>query len=236
MQSTSGRGVTGKHTLRGAWVVVLLLLAAATGSARADESGDAGTSGVTLEWTAPGDDEYRGEATRYDLRYSLGPISAQNFDLAVPVPDVPPPADAGTRQRARVLGLQPNRVYYFALKSVDDAGNWSLVSNVALKTAPDPTHASARLPVSLSPPYPSPARNYVRFEFTLPRDMIVHINLIDIGGRQVKTLAEGHYPAGTSVMQWDMINELGAKIGVGQYWLLGQLGETTFTHRLTVIP
>jgi hypothetical protein len=220
-------------TMRGALVAACLALAIAAGLARADS---AATSSVTLVWTAPGDDGYEGQAARYDLRYSLSPITEQNFDRATAVPLAVRPAAAGIRQRTRVEGLQSNRAYYFALKSVDDAGNWSLISNVTYLTAPDPNIATSQFPISLSAPYPSPARDYMRCEMTLPRTMVVHVNLIDIGGRQVKTLAEGHYPAGTSMIAWDLVNGNGARLAVGQYWLVGVLGDQRFTRRVTVIP
>lgn len=223
-------------TMRGAFAAACLFLVCSAVPARAGDASGAGTSSVTLEWTAPGDDGYVGRAARYDLRYSLTPILPETFDQATPYTVVVRPAAAGTRQQTRVTGLQSGRVYYFALKSVDDSGNWSLISNVAYKTAPDPTTQPSQFPVFLAPPYPSPARGYVRLEMTLPRETIVHVNLIDIGGRQVKTLAEGRYPAGTSVIQWDMVKEDGVRLGVGQYWLLGVLGGERFTHRLTVIP
>jgi hypothetical protein len=207
-----------------------------SGPAAADPAGEVGTSSVTLEWTAPGDDGYVGQASRYDLRYSLSPIDAQNFSQATPYPVVARPAAAGSRQSSRVFGLLPSHVYYFALKSVDDSGNWSLISNVAYRTAPDPTSVPSLFTVALSPPSPSPARNYMRFELTLPREAIVHVNLIDIAGRQVKTLAEGRYPAGTSVIQWDLVNGDGVRLERGQYWLLGELDGRRFTHRVTVIP
>lgn len=232
-ESTHGRGVTRMDTVRGAWIGASLLIATLAGPALASGTG---TSSVTVEWTAPGDDGYQGEAARYDLRYSLTPISPQNFDVATPAPLVPAPAPAGTRQSTKVVGLEPNRVYYFALKSVDDSGNWSLLSNVAYKTAPDPTRAPSQFSVALSPPYPSPARNNIRFELTLPREANVQVYVMDIGGRLVQWLAAGHYPAGTSVLQWNLITEKGARLDVGQYWLRGILGESSFTHRLTVMP
>ena len=44
---------------------------------------------VTLRWTATGDDGTSGTATQYDLRYSLAPITAQNFTSASAIPGVP---------------------------------------------------------------------------------------------------------------------------------------------------
>jgi hypothetical protein len=40
------------------------------------------------------------------------------------------PDSAGTDQICVVLSLQPSTKYYFGLKTVDEAGNWSVLSNV----------------------------------------------------------------------------------------------------------
>jgi hypothetical protein len=234
MEPTNGVNVTTMDTRLGTWIATCLLVLGAASGAAAGQMSGSGMSGVTLEWTAPGDDGYQGEATGYDLRYSFSPISEQNFDQATRASGVPEPAPAGTRQSARIVGLESSRVYYFALKSVDDAGNWSLLSNVTFKTAPDPTTSHSLFPLSISPPFPSPARDHIRIEMTLPRDMVVHVNVIDVCGRQVQTLAEGHYPAGNTELQWNLLSERGVRL-VGQYWILGELGGASFTHRLTVV-
>ena len=95
---------------------------------------------VPLTWTAPGDDSLTGTATRYDLRYSTAAITASNFATATAWTGVPTPAAAGTSQSAVITGLQPATTYWFAIKTVDDAGNWSGVSNIISRTtlaAPD---------------------------------------------------------------------------------------------------
>ena len=92
---------------------------------------------ATLTWTTPGDDSLSGTATQFDIRYSNSPITAANFSGATRwTTGVPAPAAAGTRQSTVVTGLTPTATYYFAMKTVDDAGNWSGLSNVASKTLP----------------------------------------------------------------------------------------------------
>jgi subtilisin family serine protease/PKD repeat protein len=86
---------------------------------------------VTLGWTAPGDDGTIGSATAYDLRYSTAPIDDGNFAGATPVANLLKPSPAGTAQTLEVSGLAPGTQYYFALKSIDDVGNASGLSNVA---------------------------------------------------------------------------------------------------------
>jgi phosphodiesterase/alkaline phosphatase D-like protein len=95
---------------------------------------------VTLTWTTPGDDSLIGNATQFDLRYSTSPITAANFASATQFTGMPTPGTPGTVQNVTVTGLNPGTLYYFNIKTADDAGNWSLISNTASKTtaaAPD---------------------------------------------------------------------------------------------------
>ena len=85
---------------------------------------------VLVRWSAPGDDGSAGTATNYDLRVSESPITAGNFNQALQVPGMPAPLPSGTSQRVTVLGLTRGRTYYFAIRTVDNNGNWSVLSNV----------------------------------------------------------------------------------------------------------
>src|SRR5262245_13751548 len=79
---------------------------------------------ATLQWTAPGDHGPNGRARTYQIRYSTQPITSASFDRATMVTTAPRPAPAGSRETLTVEGLAPDTRYYFALKSMDDAGNW----------------------------------------------------------------------------------------------------------------
>jgi len=89
---------------------------------------------ITLEWTAPGDDGNTGQARSYDLRYSASPIDNNNFNAATKVLNLPQPSLAGTKQTAIVGGLNSGSTYYFALKTSDELGNISEISNTASGT------------------------------------------------------------------------------------------------------
>jgi len=91
---------------------------------------------IQVTWTAPGDDGSVGTATSYDLRYSTAAITASNFGSATRWNSTPTPAAAGTSQSVTVTGLTPITTYYFAIKTVDDAGNWSGISNIISKATP----------------------------------------------------------------------------------------------------
>jgi len=104
---------------------------------------------VTVTWTAPGDDGTIGRASGYDLRISEFPIDGSNFNSALQVPGVPAPQSAGAAQRIVVRGLSRTKVYYFSIRTVDDNGNWSGLSNLErwdwnFDTAPPAAPRNAR--------------------------------------------------------------------------------------------
>lgn len=88
---------------------------------------------VTLTWTAPSDPG-NGSATLYDIRYSLAPITEDNFDEAIQLVSPPLPQPAGSTETVTINGLTPGTTYYFAVKSADFFGNFSAISNVVEQT------------------------------------------------------------------------------------------------------
>ena len=93
------------------------------------------TGEINLSWTAPGDDGYSGTVSRYTLRYSSNPIDDNNWASAINVVNEPDPLSSNTIQGMTVSGLTPGQKYYFAIKSVDDSGNISALSNSTYATA-----------------------------------------------------------------------------------------------------
>jgi len=91
---------------------------------------------MRLSWTAPGDDGDTGVAAQYDIRMSPNDLNEDNFDSGDPVDGAPIPSMAGSLERLDVTDLDPETTYCFALKTVDDANNWSNMSNAACATTP----------------------------------------------------------------------------------------------------
>jgi len=104
---------------------------------------------ITVRWTAPGDDGDVGTAASYDMRWSAVAPDTTNavafaawFTTATSVPNMPAPALAGTPQSvvvAPVGGFAAGVTYYFVIRTRDEAGNVSLLSNVAHKPLADVT-------------------------------------------------------------------------------------------------
>ena len=113
---------------RWAMVVVgflLLLLAPVLAHAQGG-----GSDTLQLVWAAPGDDGPVGAATAYEVRVSTALITLGNWSASNVVGPAPAPLGSGRRQGLTVRGLSTDTTYYFAMRTVDDAGNWSGLSNV----------------------------------------------------------------------------------------------------------
>jgi subtilisin family serine protease len=85
---------------------------------------------MTLSWYAPGDDGLSGTAASYDVRFSTSEIDAGNWAAATRALGEPLPQVAGSVQTFTVSGLQAGTTYYFGLKTRDNVGNESGLSNV----------------------------------------------------------------------------------------------------------
>jgi hypothetical protein len=189
----------------------------------------------TVFWTAPGDDNQLGRASAYDLRYSTVPLSAANFNQATRILGVPVPAVAGTLETFVILGLPEESALYLAIKSVDERGNWSAISNVVLR--PGQTAGSDAIPaeLSFSAPWPNPARQSVRWSYALPRDAQVQVDVFDAMGRHVHTVASGRRAAGRGDLAWDLHDDRGGPVGAGIYFVKARIDSREWSRRLVVV-
>ncbi|HAV42803.1 TPA: hypothetical protein DCX15_02140, partial [bacterium] len=93
---------------------------------------------VILNWTAPADDYDKlvinpeNKVTRYIIRYNTTLINGANWESSFNVreEDIPLPLPYTTPQSTVIKGLEGGIGYYFAIKSLDEAGNVSELSNV----------------------------------------------------------------------------------------------------------
>jgi hypothetical protein len=101
---------------------------------------DLGVSAITtrsalLRWTAPGDDGDDGTAAAYEISWSsdpgnLGPAGI----LAIAVPA---PSAAGAPESFTLTRLPPSTTLHVAVRTRDDAGRWSDLSNIVTFTTLD---------------------------------------------------------------------------------------------------
>ncbi len=190
---------------------------------------------AVLHWTAPGDDGMTGLATRYDVRRATQPITAANFALADTVGGAPPPAPAGTAQSCAVVVPGDGTRVWFAIRTVDEAGNWSALSNVASFAAPvldAGDHAPAAF--ALGAPWPNPARGATRCVLALPAAAVTDAAVFDAAGRRVRTLWNGVLDAGRSTLAWDLRDANGAPVRAGVYFVRVHAGAHVAVRRVVV--
>jgi len=216
-------------------------------------SGGRGASTETVVWTAPGDDGNTGTATTYDLRISTTPITSANFGNMDQV-GTGAPAPAGTPECVTVQFLQPNTNYYYALKTMDDLGNWSAMSNcLTLKTRVSGTEVGCE-PGLMSPVTdgtPGPAEltltvqtaanvtpGQLRLSYAVPQAVAgapLDIAVFDVAGRNVGTIEKGIAAAGMHSIAWN-INQGGGSARAGFYFVRLRVGEEVRTRTAIVNP
>lgn len=71
----------------------------------------------------------------------------------------------------------------------------------------------------LAAPYPNPARETTRIDFTLPRAGTARLVVRDLAGRTVRTLLDGSASAGRFESAWDGSDANGSRAGAGVYFV-----------------
>ena len=95
------------------------------------------STAVRIEWTAPGDDGYGGTADSYDVRYSTDPIrTTADWDSATTCEGEPEPSSHGETEKYWIDGLEPGTDYFIVVRTIDEADNWSPLSNAIAVTTP----------------------------------------------------------------------------------------------------
>ena len=83
---------------------------------------------------------------------------------------------------------------------------------------------------------PNPSNRDMTVAFGLPRDGDVQLDVLDVMGRQIRTLQHGRLPAGVHSITWDGRDERGGRAGAGVYFaMLKHEGQIRIT-RIVRLP
>jgi len=223
---------------------------------------DAGNTMVAVSWTAPGDDGFApGKASEYDLRYSTSPIDEMHFSCA-PRASIAAPQAEGSQECAVVRGLNPSTPYHFAIKTKDEWGNWSGISDPPttvttissnhtaecplLSLQPGPSDYAGAAPASPTPagslsfskPYPNPARGSTKFQISVPlsaQGAKLRIDVFDVAGRRVRSLVDQTASQGQAQIEWNLLDNSGRRVASGLYMDRVGIGDTRKTFPLLVL-
>jgi hypothetical protein len=89
--------------------------------------------------------------------------------------------------------------------------------------------------VELLAPWPNPARGGATVVFALPAACEARLEVFDVDGRRVRTLAAGPWPAGAHRLSWDGSDARGAPIPPGVYLVRLAARGAVHTRRLVVL-
>jgi len=83
---------------------------------------------------------------------------------------------------------------------------------------------------------PSPAREQTTIEFALPRQLHARLAVLDVSGREVATLADGPFAAGTHSVRWNGRDGSGQRARPGLYFVRVSTVEGTDARKLLWVP
>ena len=89
--------------------------------------------------------------------------------------------------------------------------------------------------VSLGLCYPSPSRSRTRIPFSLATPGLVRLEICDLAGRIVCTLADGWFGAGPSAVEWDGRDERGRSSPAGIYFYRLRTHQTSLSRQLVLM-
>lgn len=210
--------------------------------------------GYYVDIAAPGDNVYSTLAQNY----TLDPSSSFFFSFVYGWDGVNPymynsgtsfacplVAGAATLVRSRFPGSTAPQVIQQLVQSADvvaydnDIGGRMNVYE-ALLVAVDATSPAGAAAPRLGPVAPNPLRlaagDLASVSFTLPRAGDVALDVFDVRGRRVATLARGRHDAGAHRARWDGLDASGGRVPAGLYFVAGRLAGTRTSARVTVLP
>jgi hypothetical protein len=111
-------------------------------------------------------------------------------------------------------GLAAETEYSYRVLAVS-AGVESSVGEVSVRTLP-PSSGSITM---LLPSRPNPFSDRTEIGFVLAAPSYAKLSIYDVAGRHVRTLAEGHHPAGEQRLTWEGRTDHGENVTSGVYFL-----------------
>ena len=83
--------------------------------------------------------------------------------------------------------------------------------------------------------YPNPFNPSTTVSFSVPTSAVVSLQVFDVAGAFVRTLASGRYSAGVHTVSWDGRDDVGNADASGVYFCRLRAGNDTVTHKLVLL-
>jgi len=168
---------------------------------------------VDLAWEAEGLAEFRltgaREATSWDVAWQAA--GAGRYRARDESPQLAPGGEVSYSLEGRLLGE-----------------DWQLLRELAVTLPP-------AFATCLLEPHPNPFNPTVTLPFTLAAPGRVRLEVFDLAGRRIATLADGHFAAGEQALTWGGCDGAGNPQASGVYFARLAAGGLTETKRLVLL-
>jgi hypothetical protein len=123
------------------------------------------------------------------------------------------------------------------LRGRDAAGNWGPAALLTIPTSSNGTTSVDDGPAVdfLASPSPNPFHGLAAIRYGLARAGVAQLELYDLMGRRVRTLASGVHSAGMHASVWDGRDEGGDPVRAGVYFVRLVTSERTFHARIVAL-
>ncbi len=203
-----------------------------------------GANDVTLRWTAPSD---AGSFVKsYELAYSTTAIGADTSawfnSIAQKAANLPTPGVPGAADSVTIAGLTAGARYYFLLRAVDDYGNASAFSNLAIINSVAVKESPASMPrrFMLAQNIPNPfyqSREHTTICYELANAQPVHVELrvFNLLGREVQRVLTARQAAGVYEARWNGRFANGTLVPAGIYFYELRAGDLRQVKKMIVV-
>jgi hypothetical protein len=117
-----------------------------------------------------------------------------------------------------------NETYDYRLRQVDFDGSEELSDVFRINTM------AAPMTTRLLPNFPNPFNPSTSIVAELAQDGVMSVEIYDMLGRLIRTLADGHHAAGAHVFEWDGLDESGTAVQSGIYF--SRLSTADYTQTI----
>ena len=127
--------------------------------------------------------------------------------------------------------VKPNVKYYYRLRQVDAEGHRECASYSNTVEV----MVNGEFSVELSQNEPNPCAYSTRFNYYLPTESNVRLDIIDMYGNLVKTLVDGSVTAGGQTEVWDTRDNNGNRVATGNYIVRMTVDGKVLTRKMAIV-
>ena len=126
-------------------------------------------------------------------------------------------------------------IYYYRVRSVDDAENYSDYSEVVQTLTLSNEDLSIPNRFYLHQNYPNPFNPTTVINYDMQNDGQTLIEIMDVRGNHVRTLINDYVQMGSRSITWDATNDYGERVPAGIYFYMLRTNNYMQTQKMVLL-